>query len=216
MSRLSPLLVLIVALPFVGDTAIADDSSKVLLDVSLLPEPGTVSNEEGLVAWNRIHDVFTHPRCLNCHVGNDGVPLWTTGSSSESTQAHGMWIKGGNSRMGAETMLCNSCHQTSAQRNTKAHAAPHTGMIWRLAPTEFQWTDQSSAQICEQVRDPERNGGRDEEGLIEHILHDASVFGFISWGFDPGPGRSRPPGSLQSHLEDMATWTSAGMPCPDL
>jgi hypothetical protein len=61
-----------------------------------------------------------------------------------------------------------------------------------LAPVEFQWTDRSSAEICAQMRDPDRNGGRDEAGLIEHILHDAELIGFITWSFDPGAGRARP------------------------
>lgn len=203
-----------VALLFVTSVSMAGDPGENPLDVSSLAEPGTIRSDEGLAAWGRIHEVFTHPRCLNCHVGEDGVPLWTV-DSSEVTQAHGMWIRGGDSRIGAETLLCSSCHQKSARPNTVPNAAPHTGMVWRLAPIEFQWTNKSSTEICEQVRDPETNGGRDEAGLIEHILHDVRVFGFISWGFDPGPERSVPPRSFQSHLEDMATWTSAGMPCPD-
>jgi hypothetical protein len=123
-------------------------------------------------------------------VATDNVPLWGTPEAPD--RIHGMAINAGDSRIGAETLSCNACHQTSTRPNTVPHAAPHTGMDWRLAPVEFQWTDRSSAEICAQMRDPDRNGGRDEAGLIEHILHDAELIGFITWSFDPGAGRARP------------------------
>ncbi|SDX18968.1 hypothetical protein [Roseicitreum antarcticum] len=182
------------------------------LDLSALPEPGSVAPADGLVAWQRIHDVVTHPRCLNCHVGADNVPLWGTIDTPDSS--HGMAINAGDSRIGAEGLSCRACHQTSTRPNTVPHAPPHTGMDWQLAPVEFQWTQRTGADICEQLRDPVRNGGRDAEGLVEHILHDAELIGFITWSFDPGAGRAPAPGSLQAHLEDMAIWTAAGMPCP--
>ncbi|MEO0668260.1 MAG: hypothetical protein AAFZ99_10140 [Pseudomonadota bacterium] len=193
-----------------GNVALAEGEHG--LDLSTLPDAGAVGPEDGLAAWDSIHTVLTHPRCLNCHVGADNVPLW--GTTEVPNRIHRMAINAGDSRIGAETMSCNACHQTSTRENTVPHAAPHTDMDWRLAPVEFQWTDRSSAEICAQMRDPARNGGRDGAGLIEHILHDAEVIGFITWSYDPGAGRDPAPGSLQAHLEDMATWTAAGMPCP--
>jgi len=183
------------------------------LDLSTLPEQGSVAPEAGLAAWENIHTVLTHPRCLNCHVGEDNLPLW--GTSANPMRIHGMAINAGESRIGAETLSCNACHQTTTRPNTVPQAAPHTGMDWRLAPVEMQWTDRTSGEICAQMRDPDRNGGRDAAGLIEHILHDADLIGFITWSFDPGAGREPAPGSLQEHLEDMARWTAAGMPCPE-
>jgi hypothetical protein len=194
----------------VGTLALAQGEHS--LDLSALPEAGTVAPEDGLAAWDSIHTVLTHPRCLNCHVGAENVPLWGTPDAPD--RVHGMAINAGDSRIGAETMSCNACHQTSTRPNTVPHAAPHTGMDWQLAPVEFQWTNRSSAEICAQMRDPDRNGGRDAAGLLEHILHDAELIGFITWSFDPGVGRDPAPGSLQAHLEDMAIWTAAGMPCP--
>lgn len=182
------------------------------LDLSTLPEAGTVAPEDGLAAWDGIHAVLTHPRCLNCHVGADDVPLW--GTAQAPGRIHGVAVNAGDSRIGAEGLSCRACHQTSTRPNAVPHAAPHTGMDWRLAPVEFQWTDRTSAEICAQMRDPARNGGRDAAGLIEHILHDAELIGFITWSFEPGAGRDPAPGSLQAHLEDMALWTAAGMPCP--
>lgn len=182
------------------------------LELSALPAVGTVTAGDGLAAWDRIHEVNTHPRCLNCHVGADNIPLWGTREAPD--RIHGMNINAGLSRIGAEGLSCRSCHQTSTRPNTVPNAAPHTGMDWQLAPVEFQWVGQTSVQMCEQLRDPDRNGGRDAAGLIEHILHDAELVGFITWSFNPGGGREPAPGSLQAHLEDMARWTAAGMPCP--
>lgn len=203
----------LIAATSLATLAIASGANANGLDTSGLPAPGSVSETTGLEAWDRIFEVFTHPRCINCHVGADNAPLWRTELSRDDV-AHGMAINADASRIGARTVLCSACHQLSAKPNTVPRAAPHTGMVWRLAPLGFQWVDKDSREICLQVRDPERNGGRDAQGLIEHILHDASVVGFIAWSYDPGPGRAPAPGSLQSHLEDMATWTAAGMPCP--
>ncbi|MEO0327834.1 MAG: hypothetical protein AAF217_04475 [Pseudomonadota bacterium] len=183
------------------------------LEVNSLPELGTRSSEDGLEAWDRIHDVTSHPRCVNCHVGEDNIPVWS-GPSYGKSRVHGMAINADSSRIGAESLSCSTCHQTSKLPQTLPHAAPRNGMDWRLAPVEFQWIDRTSSQICQQMRDPERNGGRDAAGLVEHILHDAELFGFISWSFAPGAGRTPAPGGLQAHLEDMAIWTAAGMPCP--
>ena len=182
------------------------------LDLSALPEPGTVAPEDGLAAWDSIHAVLTHPRCLNCHVGADNVPLWGTPRNPTASTA---W-RSTRATAGSGPRVCRATPATRLRRgpNTVPHAAPQTGMDWRLAPVEFQWTDRTSAEICAQMRDPDRNGGRDAAGLIEHILHDAELIGFITWSFDPGAGRDPAPGSLQAHLEDMAIWTAAGMPCP--
>jgi len=173
---------------------------------------GSVSRDVGLEAWNRIYTVFSHPRCANCHTDDNNVPMWATGEGIE--RAHGMYINAGDSRTGEEYLPCATCHATSILPNTIPHAPPHAGMPWQLAPVEFLWFGQDSATICNQVRDPKRNGGRQGPELIEHILHDKSLDGFITWAFDPGGGREPAPGTLQEHLDDTVAWVAAGMPCP--
>ncbi|MEO1017619.1 MAG: hypothetical protein AAFY56_07990 [Pseudomonadota bacterium] len=212
MTRVVTAILTLIAFTMLGDRLFADEPDDKSENIVILDQLRSATQAEGLDAWRRIYGVFSHPRCVNCHVGETNIPLWTS-SDGSTTRAHGMRINAGDSRIGAETLLCSNCHQTTNKPNTVPHAAPHTGMIWRLAPVEFQWTNRDSLQICEQVRNPETNGGRDARGLIDHIVHDASLFGFISWGFDPGPGRSTPPGTIQTHLEDMKIWVSAGMPC---
>ena len=62
---------------------------------------GAVSTEEGLAAWARIYEVASHPRCANCHVGKDNLPMWS-GPGYGETRPHGMNIDAGLSRIGAE------------------------------------------------------------------------------------------------------------------
>lgn len=176
---------------------------------------GAANKAEGLNAWSKIYRVAQHPRCANCHVDERNIPMWSGLTRGDTARPHGMNINAGVSRIGAERLPCQTCHATSTRPNTQAHAAPHTGIAWQLAPVEFVWFGVSSADLCRQMRDPARNGGRNGEGLIEHIVHDASVRGFIAWGFDPGAGREPAPGTLQEHLNDLGKWVSAGMPCPD-
>ncbi len=178
------------------------------------PPVGSVSRTDGLQAWEKIHAVVSHPRCVNCHTDEQNLPMWS-GPEYGDARPHGMNIHAGESRIGAETLTCQTCHVTSTRPNTVPRAAPHTGMEWRLAPAEFLWFGVDGRTICEQIRDPERNGGRDGAGLVEHIMHDAEKKGFITWGFDPGAGREPAPGGMQAHLDDMIVWVAAEMPCPE-
>ena len=147
--------------------------------------PGSVSKAEGLEAWERIEAVVTHPRCANCHVGPDNIPMWTVAGENK-TRPHGMNIGAGASRIGAETLVCSTCHMTSTAPNEVPHAPPHIGIAWQLAPVEFVWFGKTGAEICVQMRDPKRNGGRDAAGLVEHLRHDAEQNGFIAWSWNPG------------------------------
>jgi hypothetical protein len=157
--------------------------------------------------------VVTHPRCANCHVDARAVPIWTPAGETKP-RVHGMNIHGGESRIGAELIPCSTCHVTSASPNDPAPAPPHAGIDWQLAPVEFLWFGKSGAEICAQLRDPKRNGGRDAKGLIEHLRHDASLNGFIPRSWAPGEGRSTPPGTFEDHVMDIALWGAAGQPCP--
>lgn len=71
---------------------------------------------------------------------------------------------------------------TSTQVNEPAPAPPRTGIDWQLAPVDFIRFRKCGAEICAQMKDPKRNGGRDAAGLVEHLRHDASLNGFIPRG----------------------------------
>ena len=181
----------------------------------IMLETGEVSVQDGLDAWTRVNEVLVHPRCANCHVGDDNTPMWTINGET-TARPHGMNIDAGISRIGAETLVCSTCHMTSDAPNTVPHAAPHAAIPWQLAPVEFVWFGKSSAENCAQLKDPERNGGRDAEGLIEHLIHDADIGGVVAWGWVPGGDREPAPGTYEDHLMDVAMWGAAGQPCPEI
>jgi hypothetical protein len=174
---------------------------------------GSVSAKDGLAAWDRIDAVVSHPRCSNCHVGADNIPRWS-GIRGRADGKHGMNINAGESRIGAEAIACSTCHVTSATPNDKPHAPPHTNIAWHLAPVEFAWFGKSSRDICLQLKDPGKNGGRNVMTLAHHLADDAKHLGFIQWGWNPGAGREPVPSSLQATVNDVLTWGAAGMPCP--
>ncbi len=177
------------------------------------PAEGSVSVAQGLEAWGRIFEVTSHPRCSNCHTGPSDRPMWS-GPSYGRTRVHGMNIQAGESRMGIEHLQCSTCHTTKDtdwdNANAKPHSAPRVAMDWALAPPEAHWFGQSSEQICAQLRDPSLNGDRDMLELAEHLDHDL----ILHWAWTPGGGREPAPYDLQSHVNDLLEWGTAGMPCP--
>ncbi len=190
--------------------ALAADDAPAVVNI---PAEGSVSESQGLEAFQRIYEVASHPRCANCHVDDRNIPMWS-GPSYGETRPHGMNIKAGESRIGAEFLPCQTCHITSDDLDTEPHASPRFGIEWQLAPVEFVWFDKSALEICEQLKDPDRNGGRDWMGLVDHLIHDASLNGPVLWGWNPGGTREPAPYSLQQHVDDMIAWGIAGQPCP--
>jgi hypothetical protein len=71
------------------------------------------------------------------------------------------------------------------------------------------WEGRSKEQICEQMKDPARNGGRRTgEQVIEHMKTDPLVL----WAWAPGR-RTTPPLSHGNFVEVLEAWVKAGMPC---
>lgn len=176
----------------------------------VIAPPETATVDEGLEAFARIYEVTSHPRCSNCHVGADNIPMWS-GPSYGDARPHGMNINAGESRIGAETLPCSTCHAYNEQAYDMPHAAPQVAMSWMLAPVEAAWFDQTASHICNQLRNPDRNGGRDMMDLATHLDHDL----ILHWAWSPGGGREPAPYSLQEHVNDILIWGVAGMPCPE-
>jgi hypothetical protein len=186
-----------------GPAMAADD---VVIDP---PALGSVSRAAGLAAWDRIYEVASHPRCSNCHVGASDRPMWS-GPSYGVTRPHGMNVRAGESRIGAETIPCRTCHVTSFSGGLDLpHAAPQVADAWRLPPIEADWFGRSSDEICAQLRDPERNDDRSAIEIAEHLGHDV----ILHWAWNPGGGREPAPYSLQAHVNDVLAWGAAGQPC---
>jgi len=134
--------------------------------------------------------------------------MWS-GPSYGKARPHGMNVNAGESRIGAEYVLCSTCHAYREGGNDMPHAAPQVAMNWQLAPAEAEWFGKASAEICNQLRDPARNGGRTFEDLASHLDHDL----ILHWAWSPGGGREPAPYSLQEHVNDVLAWGVAGYPC---
>lgn len=162
---------------------------------------------DGLAAWEKAYEVFSHPRCVNCHVPDDNRPRWSGPNYGDKPQYHGMNIIADATRMRAAGLPCTTCHRNE---NAKfPHGAPGAPN-WKLAPVEMVWWEKSSAEVCEQIKDPERNGNRTVEEVADHIGHDE----LVNWGWAPGPGREPAPHSAEDVVAYLLKWQAAGTPCP--
>lgn len=169
--------------------------------------PVTVDPAAGLPAWEKIFAVFSHPRCANCHVADDR-PRWS-GAHYGKTRVHAFNVQRGEdgSGFGNPGLRCTSCHFES---NSSTLHGPPGAHNWHLAPAEMVWFEQTSPQICTQIKDPARNGGRTLEEVSTHIRDDK----LVAWGWAPGPGREPAPGSAEETYRALEQWRLAGAPCP--
>ncbi len=63
---------------------------------------------------------------------------------------------------------------------------------WHLAQASMAWQGRSLGQICAQIKDPKRNGGKDMAALIHHMAENS----LVGWGWSPGAGAD--PGARNS------------------
>lgn len=175
-------------------------------DASPGPVAPAADEQAGLAAWSKVHEVFSHPRCANCHVA-DGTPMWS-GAHYGETRAHGMYVGGDpDLLLGNPGLMCTTCHMPE---NAPALHGPPGAEVWHLPPAEMAWWEKSSAEICGQVKDPARNGGRTLADIESHVRDDR----LVAWGWAPGPGRAPAPYSAAETASFIAAWAANGAPCP--
>ena len=151
-----------------------------------------------------IGKVLTHPRCMNCHPAGDH-PLQ---GADHSEHFPPVWRP--ESAAFAET--CAECH---TEANFTLHAAASYKSIpgnprWGLAPLSMAWQGKSLSEICRQIKDKDRNGGRDLALLQEHVATDE----LVAWGWSPGAGREPAPGTQAQAGQLMQAWIDSGAECP--
>jgi hypothetical protein len=142
--------------------------------------------------------VFTHQRCVNCHPATDRP------TQGNDLHPHLPAV--------SRDVPCLTCHH---ERNfTLTERASYKSIPgspnWHLAPLEMAWQGKSPADICEQMKDPRRNGGRNLEALLDHIANDD----LVGWGWRPGEGREPAPGSQRALAELVRAWIDSGAQCP--
>jgi hypothetical protein len=150
--------------------------------------------------WNKIASVLQHPRCLNCHQLE--TPL-----QGDTRRIHIPPVRRGPDGMGFGTMKCYNCHNKSGN-NQMAGVPGAPG--WRLAPVSMLWQGLSTADLCRMLSDPESNGHRSPQAIIEHMETEKLVL----WGWNPGGNREPVPISHGDFVKLMKAWVAGGTVCP--
>lgn len=149
--------------------------------------------------------VIQHPRCLNCHPKGDRP------TQGAQMRPHEPLVVRGPAHHGVVGMECGTCHQKANFDPSGVPGHP----LWHLAPPEMAWQGFSLGQICEQIKDPKRNGGKTLAQIEEHMAHDS----LVGWGWKPGtsPGgtpREPAPGTQAQFGALIGAWIDTGAHCP--
>jgi hypothetical protein len=163
----------------------------------------TASASENGALFTAFVPVLRHPRCMNCHSqgdyprqGDDGHP-------------HTMDIRRGPVGFGVTSVKCSTCHQ---DHNLDGSHLPPGAPGWHLPPPSMPmiWQGLTDAQLCESIKDPKQNRGRNLDQLVEHLTEDKLVM----WGWNPGEGRTPVPMPHDEFSAKVKQWQAAGAPCP--
>ena len=146
--------------------------------------------------------VIQSPRCQNCH------PVGQRPSQGDDMHPHLPLVVRGAEDHGAIAMRCATCHQAANFAPAGVPGAPN----WHIAPQEMAWQGKSLGQICEQIKDPARNGKRNLAQLHDHMAHDP----LVGWGWHPGGTRTPAPGTQAEFGALVAAWIQTGAACPAL
>jgi hypothetical protein len=150
--------------------------------------------------FTELGKVLTSPRCVNCHPAGDHP------RQGEHGRLHQPPVERGADGHGLPAMRCNSCHQQANFDPGRVPGNPE----WHLAPREMAWEGKTLAEICAQIKDPARNGGRKVEDLIHHIADDT----LVGWAWAPGYGRQPAPGTQKQAGALVEAWVKTGAACP--
>jgi hypothetical protein len=112
--------------------------------------------------------------------------------------------------------LATNCFGCHTERNVTLHEAASYQSIpgnprWDIAPMSMAWEGKSLGDICRQLKDVSRNGGRDLAMLQEHVAKDE----LVGWAWHPGEGREPAPGDQQTAGQLVQAWIETGAQCPD-
>jgi hypothetical protein len=150
--------------------------------------------------FSELGRVLTHPRCTNCHPAGDRPRQGDLG------RLHQPPVERGPDGHGLQTMRCSICHQNANFDPGRVPGHPE----WHLAPREMAWEGKTIPEICAQIKDPARNGGRKVENLVNHIGEDT----LVGWAWAPGYGRTPAPGTQKEAGALVAAWVKTGAACP--
>lgn len=143
---------------------------------------------------------------MNCHPAGDRP------TQGPDLHPHNPPVVRGAGDIGAAGMQCVTCHlqANTPIKTASIHSVPGNPQ-WRLAPMEQAWQGKSLGDICRQIKDPQRNGGKTLAQLHEHMATDE----LVAWGWNPGEGREPVPGTQAQFGEIIQAWINTGAACPN-
>jgi hypothetical protein len=165
------------------------------------------ATERSVAIFEEMSKVITHPRCINCH------PIEGGPRQGDDMRPHvppiPRWDEGG---FGPPGLHCTACHGEEAVAFVGDSGSIPGHGHWHLPPVSMGWIGMTRGEICAQIKDPERNGGRSLEDIHHHHLTDALVLN--SWRTH-GVGRTPLPGNPEVFAELTRAWIDTGAACPD-
>ena len=179
------------------------------LEIAGLKTPAAFADIEGneeraAAIFMEMAKVIQHPRCANCHPRSGGP------TQGDNMVPHVPAVARGPAGLGAPGMECGTCHG-AVNVSFASMAGSIPGAIpWHLPPESMGWTDLSPAEICAQIQDPTKNGGRSLNAIVAHHTTDH----LVNWAWNPGEGRSPAPGDQATFGALTAAWAEAGAHCP--
>ena len=156
-------------------------------------------------AFDKMMDVLTHQRCMNCHP-NDNIP-----KQGDDRHPHYFEMARGDNDMGFKGTKCTTCHQSENNKYSGVPGAPH----WSLAPASMGWQGLNRIEIAERLLNKETNGGKNHEELVRHMTEDELVL----WAWEPGVDgegneRTPPPVSKEEFAKAVKDWFGDGAIIP--
>ena len=165
---------------------------------------GVSGDEERAAAlFGEISKVLLHPRCANCHPKSGGP------TQGDDMRPHVPPVVR-EAGMGAAGMECATCHGTENVTFASMEGSIPGAQPWLLPPESMGWQGSTPAELCAQIKDQDRNGGRTLEDLVEHNSRDH----LVNWAWNPGEGRTPAPGDQATLGALTAAWVEAGAHCP--
>jgi mono/diheme cytochrome c family protein len=218
---------LVLGITFISAPVLADDPYQAFID-----------KPDATTAFKYMHQVATHPRCINCHgvVDKDGSFYPTVG---DNRRPHPMNITVANNvvlfkdgevfkQVPGVVLSCASCHQHSngdKKGMPPGNITPEMpGFVWHMPQQNMIIPEGITVeQLCNKWLDPEHNsshlaqrGGKDDLVTFKKEFHEhhAKLDPLVAWSWSPGPGREKAPGQHQDFVRAVGVWIDAGAPCP--
>src|SRR5664279_3814556 len=103
----------------------------------------TNTTAESIRLYMQMHEVLSHPRCVNCHPRDD------TPKQGIDQHVHTPPITRGPQDHGPLGLSCAACHNEANYDPSRVPGAPN----WHLAPASMAWEGKSAGELCRSLVD---------------------------------------------------------------